>query len=157
MDAAAEEAEGADMDALISRGQGGPSGVGGGHVDDVRWVGTKTAIRMQRSQRAIFVDCREELDARTGSVPGAYHVPMSVALRRGVVEALGRPLIDALLTSRPHDLVIVYSQAATPFSRCRAFCRLLLRAGHQTLHPLRLRRLRGGVVGWRHRGGELGS
>ncbi len=44
---------------------------------------------------------------------------------------------------------------ATPFSRCRAFCRWLLRAGHQTLPALRFRRLRGGVFGWENRGGHV--
>ena len=35
---------------------------------------------------------------------------------------------------------------ATPFSRCRAFCRWLLRAGHQTIKVDRVRRLRASVV-----------
>ena len=38
--------------------------------------------------------------------------------------------------------IIVYSEVATPFSRCRAFCRWLLRAGHQTIKVERVRRLR---------------
>ena len=46
---------------------------------------------------------------------------------------------------------------ATPFSRCRAFCRYLLRAGHKTLPALRFRRLRSGIFGWEHRGGPLVS
>jgi hypothetical protein len=33
-------------------------------------------------------------------------------------------------------------EVATPFSRCRAFCRWLLRAGHQTIKVERVRRLR---------------
>ena len=112
---------------------------------------------MQRADRAIFIDCREPADHAKGGVPGAYNVPMSLALGRrgGIVEAMGQKLIEALRLTKPHALLVVYSQAATPFSRDRAFCRLLLAAGHQTLHPLRLRRLRGGVVGWRRRGGDL--
>jgi hypothetical protein len=46
-------------------------------------------------------------------------------------------------------------QIATPFSRCRAFCRYLLRAGHTTLPAARFRRLRGGIFGWKHKGGPL--
>ena len=154
---AAEEAEGADMDAYISMVR--PTAGLGGTVEDVRWIGTRKAIGLHRVARAIFVDCREKGDVEAGAIPGSYHVPMSAALARrgGVVEAMGKALVDALLTSQRHALVVVYSNAATPFSRCRAFCRLLLSAAHQTLHPLRLRRLRGGVVGWRHRGGPLGK
>jgi hypothetical protein len=84
-------------------------------------------------------------------------VPMSSAVGRrgGVVDAMGKPLIDALLHAQKHCLIVVYAQVATPFSRCRALCRLMLKAAHQSLHPLRLRRLRGGVAGWKRRGGEL--
>jgi rhodanese-related sulfurtransferase len=152
---AAEEADGADMDALaasqasvIARG---------GSVDDVGWVAARKAMRLQTAERAIFIDCREADAYKAGHVPGAFHVPLSAALKRGVVETMGRPLLDALLTSRKHTLVVIYSQAATPFSRCRALCRLLLYAGHQTLHPLRCKRLRGGMVGWTRRGGKVAS
>lgn len=71
------------------------------------------------------------------------------------MQVLGADRIHELLSSRAHELVIVYSSVATPFSRCRAFCRWLLRAGHATLPVARLRRLRGGVHGWSHFGGEL--
>lgn len=155
MDLAAEEAEGADMDALIPSLFAPAAHRAGGGVDDVRWIGTRKAIGLQRTERAIFIDCREAADVDLGVVPGAYHVPMGSALKRGVVEVMGKALVDALLTTRKHALVVVYSSIATPFSRCRAFCRLLLSAGHQTLHPLRLRRLRGGLAGWRRRGGEI--
>ena len=93
---------------------------------------------------------RSEADERKGTavcdlMPG----------ESGVVPTMGGALLDALLTSRKHALVVVYSEAATPFSRCRAMCRLLLQAGHNTLHPLRCRRLRGGLIGWRRSGGEV--
>ena len=157
MDMAAEEAEGADMDALISRNT--TSAGSGGSVDVVRWIGTRKAIAMQRADRAIFIDCREPGDFAQGSVPGAYNVPMSLALSRrgGIVDVMGKKLIETLKLTKPHALLVIYSNVATPFSRDRAFCRLLLSAAHQTLHPLRLRRLRGGIVGWRRRGGELKS
>jgi hypothetical protein len=64
-------------------------------------------------------------------------------------------LIHAILSTRRHQLIVVYSNVATPFSRCRAFCRWLLRAGHRTLPSARFRRLRGGVFGWKHKQGPL--
>ena len=47
------------------------------------------------------------------------------------------------------------AQVATPFSRCRAFCRWMLRAGHKTLPAPRFRRLRGGIFGWMHKQGPI--
>lgn len=152
MAAAADEAEGADMDALAATQAASTSG---GAVDSVGWISAKKAMRLQRVDRAIFIDCRESDALGAGCLPGAFHVPMSAALRRGVVDTMGKPLIDAILTARKHALIVVYSEAATPFSRCRAFCRLLLHAGSQTVHPLRCRRLAGGVVGWKRKGGQL--
>ena len=80
---------------------------------------------------------------------------MSAVQRYGIVNVLGQELIHALLSTKRNSLIVVYSQVATPFSRCRAFCRWLLRAGHQTLPAQRFRRLRGGLFGWEHRGGQV--
>ena len=154
MAAAADEAEGADMDALAAAQAVSASG---GAVDSVGWISAKKAMRLQRVERAIFIDCREGDAFAKGHLPGAFHVPMSAALRRGVVETMGKSLIEAILTSKRHALIVVYSEAATPFSRCRAFCRLLLHAGSQTVHPLRCRRLADGMVGWKRRGGQVGT
>ena len=52
-------------------------------------------------------------------------------------------------------LAQVFSSVATPFSRCRAFCRWMLRAGHSSLKANRFRRLRGGLFGWRFRRGAI--
>ena len=73
----------------------------------------------------------------------------------GIVNALGTDLIHAILSTRRHQLIIIYSNVATPFSRCRAFARWMLRAGHATLPSARFRRLRGGVFGWEKRGGKV--
>ena len=146
---AAEEAEGAQYDrfamAYVSDGLGG-------NVDQVRWIGLQKAQGLHTKERALFIDCRESNDFNGGMIPGAYHVPMSAVQSHGVVNALGRDLIHAILSSRRHQLIIIYSNVATPFSRCRAFCRWLLRAGHKTLPAARFRRLRGGVFGWKHKG-----
>ena len=56
---------------------------------------------------------------------------------------------------RRQQPVVVFSSVATPFSKCRAFCRFILRAGHRTLSPKRFRRLRGGLFGWKFRGGGV--
>ena len=149
---AAEEAEGAQYDrfaaAYVSDGLGGD-------VKDVKWIGIKKAMGLHAKERAIFIDCRERADYTQGGIPGAWHVPMSAVMRYGIVSVLGQDLIHTLLSAKRNSLIVVYSQVATPFSRCRAFCRWLLRAGHQTLPALRFRRLRGGVFGWEHKGGNV--
>ena len=116
---AAEEAEGAQYDrfaaAYVSDGLGGD-------VDHVRWMGVERAMALQAKQRAIFIDCREKADFHGGLIPGAYHVPMSAVQYYGIVNTLGQELIHVLLSTKRHSLIIIYSNIATPFSRCRAFC-----------------------------------
>ena len=124
-------------------------------MNDVRWMGIKKALDLHEKGRAIFIDCRERQDYAQGGIPGAWHVPMSAVMRYGIVNVLGTDLIHTLLSTKRNALIVVYSQVATPFSRCRAFCRWLLRAGHQTLPAQRFRRLRGGLFGWEHRGGQV--
>jgi len=149
---AAEEAEGAEMDmyaaSWVSDGLGDD-------VNDVRWIGIKKAQSLHAQSRAIFIDCREHDDYAGGLIPGAWHVPMNAVMRYGIVNVLGQELIHTLLTTQRNALIVVYSNVATPFSRCRAFCRWLLRAGHTTLPAARFRRLRGGIFGWQHRGGDV--
>ena len=60
-----------------------------------------------------------------------------------------------MLSKRRDQPIIVFSAVATPFSRCRALCRFILRAGHSSLKAKRFRRLRGGLFGWQHRGGSV--
>eukprot|EP00966_Prymnesium_polylepis_P311908 7207014-Prymnesium_polylepis.1 len=127
----------------------------GGDVDDVRWIGIKKAQGLHASERAIFIDCRERSDYGGGTIPGAYHVPMSAVMRYGIVNVLGTDLIHLILSKKRHALIVVYSNVATPFSRCRAFARWMLRAGHSTLPAARFRRLRGGIFGWEKRGGNV--
>jgi len=149
---AAEEAEGAEMDmyaaSWVSDGLGDD-------VNDVRWMGIKKAQRLHEDGRVIFIDCREQGDYAEGLIPGAWHVPMNAVQRFGIVNVLGNELIHVLLSTKRNALIVVYSNVATPFSRCRAFCRWLLRAGHTTLPAARFRRLRGGIFGWLHRGGKV--
>lgn len=149
---AAEEAEGAEMDlyaaSWVSDGLGDD-------VKDVRWMGIRKAQQLHERDRAIFIDCREHGDYGAGMIPGAWHVPMAAVQRYGIVNVLGPELIHTLLSTKRHSLIVVYSNVATPFSRCRAFCRWLLRAGHSTLPAARFRRLRGGIFGWQHRGGQV--
>lgn len=149
---AAEEAEGAEMDLYAA--QWVSDGLGG-NVDDIRWVGIKKAQGLHEAGRAIFIDCRERHDHGGGTIPGAHHVPMSAVMRYGIVNVLGNELIHLILSTKRHALIIIYSNVATPFSRCRAFARWMLRAGHSTLPAARFRRLRGGIFGWEKRGGKV--
>jgi len=149
---AAEEAEGADMDSYaalyVSDGLGGD-------VNDVRWMGVDKARDLHAKRRVIFIDCREAAEYCRGGIPGAWHVPMTAVMDHGIVAVLGEERIHELLDTQRNSLIVVYSSVATPFSRCRAFCRWLLRAGHHTLPVQRFRRLRGGLFGWEHRGGTV--
>lgn len=118
-------------------------------------MGLKKAIDLHKKGRALFLDCREAADYHGGAIPGAFHVPMSAVQHYGIVNALGHELIHEILSTRRHQLLVVYSNVATPFSRCRAFCRWMLRAGHTTLPAARFRRLRGGIFGWQHKQGAV--
>ena len=149
---AAEEAEGARMDSWaaswISDGMGGD-------VNDVRWIGLPKACELHASDAAIWIDTREPSDRRgNGTIPGAWCVSMNSVFDYGIITALGKDLIHELLSQR-HKPIIVFSAVATPFSRCRSFCRFILRAGHTTLKAKRFRRLRGGLFGWKFKGGSL--
>ena len=127
-----------------------------GHkTDTIRWIGVGAAQRLQKCDSAIFVDVREWGDLLDGHIPGAHHIPMSSVMNSNIIHAISDDFLHNLLTLRRHQLVIVYSRVATPFSRCRAFCRNLLHVGNQCLDPKRFRRLRGGMFGWRHRGGPV--
>mmetsp|Transcript_4270 Transcript_4270/g.14142 ORF Transcript_4270/g.14142 Transcript_4270/m.14142 type:complete len:269 (+) Transcript_4270:778-1584(+) len=127
----------------------------GGDVNEVRWIGLSKARDLFEKERAIFIDCRSDHIFASGSIPGARNVSMERVGNWGIVDALGRELIHEMLSTRRHQLIIVTSQVATPYSRCRAFCRYLLRAGHTTLPAARFRRLRGGIFGWKHKGGPV--
>lgn len=150
---AAEEAEGARMDSWasswISDGLGGD-------VSDVRWVGLPKAKKLHETDGAIWIDVREGRGrAEKGTIPGAWSVPMGAVFDYGIVTALGQDLIHEILSVRRHQPIVVFSAVATPFSRCRSFCRFILRAGHVTLKAKRFRRLRGGIFGWKHKGGAV--
>ena len=151
---AAEEAEGYELDMFammyVSDGLGGS-------VDDVPWISTKQGQQLQQDDGAIFIDVREPSDVADGTIPGAWNVPMSAVMRHGLMRVLDPELITEILRIRKHQLIVVFSSVATPFSRCRAFCRWMLRAGSTSLKPARFRRLRGGLFGWRFRRGAIGG
>eukprot|EP00965_Chrysotila_dentata_P226107 6195204-Pleurochrysis_carterae.AAC.1 len=94
--------------------------------------------------------------SRGSSLDSCYHVSRAhrVLRRKGTWELPFQLRCEScsLCTFRGfvrkrNSLIIVYSNVATPFSRCRAFCRWLLRAGHRTLPAERFRRMRGGIFG----------
>mmetsp|Transcript_62327 Transcript_62327/g.174123 ORF Transcript_62327/g.174123 Transcript_62327/m.174123 type:complete len:228 (-) Transcript_62327:36-719(-) len=129
----------------------------GGSVEDVRWIGLETAKRLHKEGKAIFVDVRDHPEFAAGHIEGAYSTPLPDMIDFGVVSVFvqaGEDLIPKMLRL-PRMPIIVYSEVATPFSRCRAWCRWLLRAGHKTIKAGQVRRLRGGIFGWRHRNGPI--
>mmetsp|Transcript_48733 Transcript_48733/g.150500 ORF Transcript_48733/g.150500 Transcript_48733/m.150500 type:complete len:538 (-) Transcript_48733:73-1686(-) len=129
----------------------------GGDVEDVKWVGLETAKRLHKEDGAFFLDVRDAYDFVAGHIPNAYSTPLPDIIDFGLVNvflAADENLISHLLANRKKPIVI-YSEVATPFSRCRAFCRWLLRAGHCTIKAERLRRLRGGIFGWKHKDGPV--
>lgn len=129
----------------------------GGDVEKVKWVGLDAAKRLHDAGRAIFLDVRDREDFANAHIISAYCTPLPEIVKWGLVNVF--KVADAELVSRivlnPEMPIIIYSEVATPFARCRAFCRWLLRVGHQTIKPERVRRLRGGLVGWKHKNGPL--
>lgn len=155
MERQAAEAEGGELEAIgekwISDGKGGS-------VDEVGWVGLSAAIRMHQEGSAIFLDCRERWEFDLEHISSAHSVPMRDFVDFGLQGVYGPWVSDVLRTKAASPIVpiIVYSEVATPFSRCRALCRWLLRAGHSgSISAARLRRLRGGIFGWRHNKGPV--
>lgn len=127
----------------------------GGNVEDVAWIGLQQAKRLHQEGKAIFVDVRDYHDFAKGHIEGAYSTPLPDMIDFGVVDVFqraGQDLIPKMLRKMP---IIVYSEVATPFSRCRAWCRWLLRAGHKTIKAKQVRRLRGGIFGWKFKDGPL--
>jgi rhodanese-related sulfurtransferase len=153
MERQAAEAEGSEFEAIgeqwISDGKGD-------RVDDVTWVGLAEALRLHEDKRAIFLDCRERWEYSLEHVPGAHAVPMREFVDLGLMGVSGEWVSEILRTKNadPPVPIIIYSEVATPFSRCRALSRWLLRAGHSgSISAARLRRLRGGLFGWKHKKG----
>eukprot|EP00439_Symbiodinium_sp_Y106_P008492 s2084_g1.t1 len=130
----------------------------GGDVEEVKWIGLETAKRLhQEEEGVIFIDVRDRRDFAAGHIADAFCTPLPEIIDYGLVNvfmAADDQLIHKLLKHRTKP-IIVYSEVATPFSRCRAFCRWLLRAGHQTIKVERVRRLRGGIFGWKHKNGPV--
>jgi len=100
---AAEEAEGYEMDTFakqyVSDGRGSS-------VDDVPWIGLRTAQDLQNGDDAIFIDVREPADLDGGTIPGAWNVPMSAVMRHGLMNVLPRELIQEILRARKHQTIV---------------------------------------------------
>ena len=145
---AAEEADGQEMD---SRAAEYVTDGLGGDVNDLRWIGLARARELHAADGAIWIDVRDTTEVKgQGTIPGAWSVPMHGVFHDGIVSALARArcphrprtqtsdgLIAEILKNRRHQPIIIFSAVATPFSKCRAFCRLILRAGHRRLSPQR--------------------
>ena len=145
VDAAAEEVDGIELDAAsewVSE-----SGITD-EIESVRWLTVARARAMHAAGHAIFLDTREPDDFRKGAIEGAWHMPMRAVAKYGLVQLLWQERVHELLHTRRHQLIIIYSGYATPFSPCRALSRWLLRAGKTTLPTARFRRLRGGLFAW---------
>jgi len=125
----------------------------GGSINDVKWVGMSEGLRLHQEDKAIFIDCRERFEFEIEHIEGAYNIPMREFVDFGLAGVAGDWVGQVL--RRKGQPVIIYSEVATPFSRCRAMCRWLLRAGSKSLPADRLRRLRGGMFGWRHKKGKV--
>merc|ERR1719245_1089651 len=125
----------------------------GGNVNDVRWMGMSEGVRLHEQDKAIFLDCRERFEFEIEHIEGAFNVPMREFVDFGLAGVAGEWVREVI--KRKDQPIVVYSEVATPFSRCRAMCRWLLRAGSKSLPAERLRRLRGGLFGWRHRKGKI--
>jgi len=146
---AAAEAEGKEFDFI---GEMWVSDGLGGDVADVGWISLDKARQLLEQDACIFIDCRDPMDFCAGYIPGAWNCPMEAFINHGVTKVLGETRVVELLSkTRRVQPVIIYSAVATPFSRCRALCRWMLRAGHKTLKPERLKRLKGGALGWKLR------
>ena len=93
----------------------------GGDVNDVGWIGPSTAIQMLAEQKAVFLDCREEWEFAIEHIAGAHSVPMRAFVDYGLPKVYG-PWVRRVLETKAADPlvpIVIYSNVATPFSRCR--------------------------------------
>ena len=151
----AAEAEGGEFEDI---GEKWISDGVGGDVNEVQWQSLTAALRLHTTQGAIFLDCRERWEFDIEHIAGAYSVPMREFVDFGLQGVYGEWVSQVLKTraADPPVPIIIYSEVATPFSRCRALCRWLLRAGSSgAITPARLRRLRGGMFGWKYQKGPV--
>mmetsp|Transcript_133687 Transcript_133687/g.250137 ORF Transcript_133687/g.250137 Transcript_133687/m.250137 type:complete len:591 (-) Transcript_133687:157-1929(-) len=132
----------------------GDKWIGGGEkLNEVKWIGVIEAMRLHSEGKCIFLDSRETFEFGLEHINGAYTVPLKDFVDYGLAGVAGEWVGQVI--KNKEALIIIYSEVATPFSRCRSLCRWMLAAGSKSLKPERFRRLRGGLFGWRHKKGPM--
>jgi rhodanese-related sulfurtransferase len=125
---------------LEARGHFGESS-----IEDHMWTDPLPAERLRRSELAFFVDSRDTSDFETSHVKGALSLPGHTMEQLN--DLLIHPTVLALASS-PASIVIVYSDNGSRLSRCGNVSAILRKA----IQPERVRRLRGGLNGWKKGG-----
>ena len=111
-------------------------------VDDHLWVEPAEAERLRRRGLAFFVDARDTPDYNVSHVKDAHSLPGHTT---GQLEGLLQHPVVLTLARSPASIVIVYSDNGSKLSRCVNVSRIL----RHVLAPERVRRLRGGLNGWK--------
>ena len=117
---------------------------GGDRVDDHLWIEPETASHSAGG--CVFVDARDTTAFAVSHVPDAVSLPGHTM---GELAALTRdhPIIRRLSVAR-NTRVVVYSDNGSMLSRCVHVSRAL----RGVLDPERVRRLTGGLNGWKRLG-----
>lgn len=120
-------------------------GYGEDQVEDNLWVDADEAERLRAGGLAFFVDSRDAAAYAASHVAGALSIPghtmeelQNLAAHPGVLQ----------LARSPAAIVVVYSDNGSKLSRCVHVSSIL----RQTVQPERVRRLRGGLNGWKRVG-----
>ena len=110
------------------------------------FIEVEAAERARAADIVFFVDARDVSDFERSHVTGALSLPGHTIEQ--LQKLTSHPTVLALARS-PASLVVVYSDNGSKLSRCVHVCALL----RQLLrNPERVRRLSGGLNGWKRAG-----
>jgi len=118
---------------------------GADQIDDNLWVDAVEAERLRAADLAMFVDARDATAFAVSHVLGALPLPGHTMEE---LAGLADHATIRSLRAAPAAAVVVYSDNGSKLSRCVNVSRGL----RQLLPPERVRRLRGGLNGWKRAG-----
>jgi len=115
---------------------------GAGAIEDHLWVDAEEGERLRQRGLAFFVDSRDTRDYEVSHVRDALSLPgHTMEQLEGLLQ---HPTVLALARS-PASIVVVYSDNGSKLSRCTNVSAIL----RSVVQPERVRRLRGGLNGWK--------
>ena len=118
---------------------------GDAQLDEHLWVSAEQGRHLMERGLVFFIDSRDEAAYAVSHVQGALPLPgHTMEQLQGL---LAHPTVRAIAAS-PASIVVVYSDNGSKLSRCVHVSRIL----RSVTQPERVRRLEGGLNGWKKLG-----